>query len=74
MFMSLMFFNGRMLLFFSINLYDSENIYVTINKLTATIRNKVWTINIVLDEGQLLIHDLYRFKFENSEFCDPDHN
>ena len=53
------------------------NISVTTYKLTATIKNKVFTykqtvVPIELDEGQSLDDYIYSCNCGNSKFCDPD--
>ena len=60
------------------NLQNYENIHVTTDKLTATIRNKVFNYkerveSIKLDEEQSL-NDLYLYNCKNSAFCDHGHN
>ena len=61
------------------NLQDHENIPVTTNKLTATIRNIIFNHKkivepIELDEGESLNVDIYPCNSENSKFCYPDHD
>ena len=60
------------------NLQDYEKIPVTTDKLTATIRNKVYKYKETVeskevDEGQSLNDFIYTCYCKNSEFCDPDY-